>query len=74
MAQAFATARIHVNGQDVPLAAATVADLLAEQDLDVGGRGIAVALNGSVIPRSAWGKTALSPGDAIEIVRAKQGG
>jgi sulfur carrier protein len=56
------------------VAAATIAELLAEQAVEMGQRGIAVALNGSVVPRSAWGETALSPGDSVEIVRAMQGG
>ena len=63
-----------VNGQDVSATAATIADLLAERAVEMNQRGIAVALNGSVVPRSAWGETALRPGDNIEIVRAKQGG
>ncbi len=74
MTQALEMGRIRVNGQDAPSGAATVADFLAEQALDVGQRGIAVALNGSVVPRSAWRETALKPGDNIEIVRAMQGG
>ena len=74
MAQASAIACIRVNGQDVPLNAATVADLLAQQAVDVSQRGFAVALNGSVIPRSAWDDVALRPGDSVEIVRAMQGG
>jgi sulfur carrier protein len=65
---------IRVNGRHVPVGAATIAELLAEQAVDVGRRGIAVALNGSVVPRSAWGETALRPGDSVEIVRAMQGG
>ena len=65
---------IRVNGRRAPVAAATIAELLAEQAVELGQRGIAVALNGSVVPRSAWGKTALSPGDSVEIVRAMQGG
>ena len=65
---------IRVNGQDVSATAATIAELLAEQAIEMGQRGIAVALNGSVVPRSVWGETALSPGDSIEIVRAMQGG
>ena len=65
---------IRVNGQDVSATAATIAELLAEQAIEMGQRGIAVALNGSVVPRSAWGETALSPGDSVEIVRAMQGG
>ena len=65
---------IRVNGQEISVAAATIAELLAEQAVDVGRRGIAVALNGSVVPRSVWGETALRPGDSVEIVRAMQGG
>ena len=65
---------IRVNGQDVSATAATIAELLAEQAIEMGQRGIAVALNGSVVPRSAWGETALRPGDSVEIVRAMQGG
>ena len=65
---------IRVNGRRAPVAAATIAELLAEQAVELGQRGIAVALNGSVVQRSAWGKTALSPGDRVEIVRAMQGG
>jgi sulfur carrier protein len=65
---------IRVNGQDVPVGAATIAELLAEQAIEMGQRGIAVALNGSVVPRSVWGETALRPGDSVEIVRAMQGG
>jgi sulfur carrier protein len=74
MAQPSEMGRIRVNGHDVPLGAATVADFLAQQAVEIGPRGIAVALNGSVVPRSAWGETALRPGDNIEIVRAMQGG
>jgi sulfur carrier protein len=65
---------IRVNGESEPLAAATVEALLVEKAVDTGQRGIAVALNGAVIPRAAWGDTSLKPGDSVEIVRAKQGG
>ena len=74
MAGPSETGRICVNGHDMPLGASTVADFLAQQVVDVGQRGIAIALNGSVVPRSAWAVTALRPGDNIEIVRAMQGG
>ncbi len=67
-------AEIRVNGASEPLAAATLEALLAEKALDTGARGIAVALNGAVVPRSAWGATKLHAGDTIEIVRARQGG
>jgi sulfur carrier protein len=65
---------IRVNGENEPLAAATLDALLAEKAVDTGQRGIAVALNGAVVPRAAWRDTALRPGDSIEIVRARQGG
>jgi sulfur carrier protein len=67
-------AHIRVNGEDEQLAAATVAALLNEKSIDTGERGIAVAVNGSVVPRAAWGQTPLRAGDQVEIVRARQGG
>jgi sulfur carrier protein len=66
--------RIRVNGQSEPLAVTTLDLLLAEKAVDTGQRGIAVAVNGAVVPRAAWHATALKPGDSIEIVRARQGG
>jgi sulfur carrier protein len=74
MTQATVNASIRVNGQDEPLRADTLAALLAAKAVDVGQRGIAVALNGAVVPRSEWQSTLLQPGDNVEIVRARQGG
>lgn len=74
MTQAALNAQIRVNGQDEPLNVATLSALLAEKAVDVEQRGIAVALNGSVVPRAEWPATQLNPGDTIEIVRARQGG
>jgi sulfur carrier protein len=68
------TPEIRVNGESEPFSAATLEALLAEKAGDTGQRGIAVALNGAVVPRSAWRDTALHPGDSVEIVRARQGG
>jgi sulfur carrier protein len=65
---------IHVNGESEPFTATTLEALLAEKAVDTGQRGIAVALNGAVVPRAAWPATALHPGDSVEIVRARQGG
>jgi len=65
---------IRINGESEPLLVATIEALLAERAIDAGQRGIAVALNGAVVPRAAWCDTPLKPGDAIEIVRARQGG
>jgi sulfur carrier protein len=74
MAQTTLTPSIRVNGQDETLMVSTLAALLEEKAVDTAQRGIAVALNGSVVARSAWGSTILKPGDAVEIVRARQGG
>ena len=74
MNEAAVQARIRVNGQDEPLAADTLAALLAEKAVDTGQRGIAVAVNGAMVPRAAWAQTTLRPGDSVEIVRARQGG
>jgi sulfur carrier protein len=68
------TPHIRVNGESEPLAVATLEKLLLEREIDTGQRGIAVALNGAVVPRAAWRDTALKPGDSVEIVRARQGG
>ena len=67
-------AEIRINGETEPLAATTLEALLAEKAVDTGQRGIAVALNGAVVPRAAWAATALQSGDSVEIVRARQGG
>jgi sulfur carrier protein len=74
MNEAAVQARIRVNGQDEPLAVDTLAALLAEKAVDTGQRGIAVALNGAMVPRAAWAQTTLQAGDSVEIVRARQGG
>ncbi len=65
---------IRINGENEPLLVATIEALLADKAVDTGQRGIAVALNGAVVPRAAWSDTRLKAGDSIEIVRARQGG
>jgi sulfur carrier protein len=74
MTQAVVETSIRVNGQDEPLAVTTLAALLDEKAVDTEQRGIAVALNGAIVPRAAWPQTPLRPGDSVEIVRALRGG
>ena len=74
MTQTEAPTGIRVNGRDERLAVVTLAALLEEKAVDTGRRGIAVALNGAIVPRAAWSQTALHPGDSIEIVRVLAGG
>lgn len=52
----------------------TVADLIAELGHDPAGRGVAAAVNGEVVPRSAWRSTAVADGDRVEILAAIGGG
>jgi sulfur carrier protein len=66
------TRAVRINGAEENLAATTIAELLSARGLDV--RGIAVALNGQMVPRAAWPSTPLDNGDTVELVRAMQGG
>ena len=64
-----------VNGQPAEVdRGQTVAGLLARLGHPPGGPGIAVALNGEVVPRSAWPTTALDDNDRLEVLGASQGG
>ncbi|HYF87215.1 sulfur carrier protein ThiS [Azospirillum sp.] len=68
------SAVLRINGREEPLSAASVAELLAARGIAAGAPGVAVALNGAVVPRRRWLETPLQPGDSLEIVRPIQGG
>ena len=74
MKTSVVAASIRVNGEDEPLSVATLEALLAAKEIAPDRRGVAVALNGSVVPRAHWVETRLTAGDIVEIVLAKQGG
>jgi sulfur carrier protein len=38
------------------------------------GRGVAVALDGEVVPRGAWATTQVREGQQVEVLHAVQGG
>ncbi len=64
-----------VNGQPAEVdPGQTVAGLLARLGHPPEGPGIAVALNGEVVPRSAWTTTQLDHDDHLEVLGASQGG
>ena len=66
---------VFVNGRPAQVEdGQTVAGLLTGLGHPPGGPGIAVALNGEVVPRSAWSTTGLDPGDRLEVLGASQGG
>lgn len=73
MTQPGARVTVVVNGAPRELPSqATVADAVA---LLAGSRtGTAVALDGEVVPRSAWATTPLSEGATVEVLTAVQGG
>ena len=50
----------------------TVADLVAS--VTDRRRGVVVALNRTVVPRSAWASTVVADDDRVEILTASQGG
>jgi sulfur carrier protein len=67
--------KVTVNGEARELAdGATVADLVEGSGLPNERRGIAVAIDAEVVPRSAWGRTELSEGQSVELLTAIQGG
>ena len=66
--------RIRLNGDPVDLAhGATVAAAVAALEVDA-ARGVAVAVDGEVVPQSAWETTALEDGQQVEVLHAVQGG
>jgi len=64
---------VFVNGDATDVAeGTTVADVVAQHRSSP--RGIAVARNEEVVPRSTWAAVVLGEGDRLEILTAAQGG
>ena len=70
-----AAGMIVVNGEEraVPEGGA-VSALLLDLDIEPEQSGVAVAINGQLVPRQEWSSRALVAGDRVELVRAVQGG
>jgi thiazole synthase len=67
--------KVELNGQPRELpAGATLADAVREAGAEREARGVAVALDGEVVPRAAWAATALGEGSKVEVLAAIQGG
>jgi sulfur carrier protein len=67
--------RILLNGRPSELSAGeTVARVLALLGLTHDARGVAVAVDGEVVPRSSWESFALPEGARVEVLTAMQGG
>lgn len=65
---------IRVNGEEKALDVATVTELLEAEEVDLAARFVAVAVNGTVIPRGRWDNEPVKAGDDVEIVRPAPGG
>ena len=66
--------RIRVNGAATALDEATASVAALIERMALGGKRIAVELNGQIVPRSRYAQTALAEGDSVEIVGAVGGG
>jgi sulfur carrier protein len=66
---------IELNGEARPRDGATIVDLLADLGVrDPGARGVAVAVNGEIVPRADWPRRRVADGDRVEALSAMQGG
>ena len=64
---------VEINGQRRELAdGATVPDALGA--LGLPRTGVAVAVDGEVVPKAHWAATALADGARVEVLTAVQGG
>ncbi|MGF1594007.1 MAG: sulfur carrier protein ThiS [Kiloniellaceae bacterium] len=64
--------RIVLNGKPVEVAGARLDAVLAE--LGYRGAGVATAVNGAFVARTARGDVALGEGDRVEVIAPMQGG
>jgi sulfur carrier protein len=66
---------VTINGdrRELP-AGATVATVVDSLPNVPGGRGVAVAIEGEVVPRAQWPNVELREGAKVEVVVAVQGG
>lgn len=53
---------------------ATVASAVEASGAEPAGDGLAVAVDGDVVPRGKWELTTLHEGQRVEVLRAVQGG
>ena len=66
--------RVVLNGEERELpATASVADAVSALGVQ-GDRGVAVAIEGEVVPRGDWESRVLEGGETLEVVHAVQGG
>jgi sulfur carrier protein len=66
---------LRVNGEALRIAdGVTIADLVALLTEDADPKGVAVAVDRCVVPRSEWASTPARAGSLVEVVSAAAGG
>ena len=67
---------ILVNGEprDDLVAGLSVVELVEAYGLPAEGRGVAIAVDGEVVPRGQWATHKIAAGAEVELVQAIQGG
>jgi sulfur carrier protein len=69
------TLTVHVNGEPRDLATGTtVAAVVASLGAERVRRGVAVAVDAEVVPRTEWERRELRDGERVEVLTAIQGG
>jgi sulfur carrier protein len=64
-----------LNGTRLELpAGATLESAVLATGAPADGRGVAVAVDGEVVPRGEWSRTPVREGQQVEVLRAVQGG
>ena len=65
---------IFLNGEPREREGATIAELLADLGVENRARGVAVAVDGEIIPRAEWRERRVNEGERVEALSAMQGG
>jgi sulfur carrier protein len=65
---------IYLNGEPRERTGATIAELLADLGVEARARGVAVAVDGEVVPRAEWNDRRINEGERVEALSAMQGG
>jgi sulfur carrier protein len=65
---------IVLNGEPRERDGATIVELLADLGVEDRARGVAVAVNGEIVPRADWQRHRVDSGDRVEALSAMQGG
>jgi sulfur carrier protein len=65
---------IYLNGEPREREGATIVELLTDLGVEPAARGVAVAVDGEVVPRAEWPERRVNDGERVEALSAMQGG